>query len=65
MNPEFRVTTVDVLLAALKDADVLDRLAYLLSAEEWPGASGMEDVAELVAATGRDINQPGAEWPRH
>ena len=47
------------------DADVLDRLAYLLSAEEWPGASGMEDVAELVAATGRDINQAGAEWPRH
>ena len=47
------------------DAEILDRLAYLLSAEEWPGASGMEDVAELVALTGRDLNQPGAEWPRH
>lgn len=46
------------------DAEVLDRLAWLLSAEEWPGASGMEDVAELVALV-RDIEQPGAEWPRH
>lgn len=58
-------TTIHAQLRAAADAEVLDRLAYLLSAEEWPGASGMEDVAELVALTGRDIDQPGAEWPRH
>lgn len=47
------------------DAEALDHLAWLLSAEEWPGASGMEDVAEIVASTGRDLEQPGADWPRH
>lgn len=47
------------------DKVILDRLAYLLSAPEWPGASGMEDVAELVARV-RDINtNPDAVWHRH
>jgi Synaptobrevin/VAMP-like protein len=47
------------------DSDALDQLAWLLSAPEWPGASGMEDVAEIVGATGRDLNQSGATWQRH
>lgn len=49
----------------MTDTEALDRLAWLLSAPEWPGASGMEDVAEIVAATGRDIDQEGATWARH
>jgi hypothetical protein len=49
----------------LTDKEALDKLAWLLSAPEWPGASGLEDVAEIVVATGRDIEQEGAEWPRH
>jgi hypothetical protein len=47
------------------DAEALDQLARLLSAPEWPGASGMEDVAEIVASTGRRIDQPGAPWEAH
>lgn len=49
------------------DADraALDAIAALLRAEEWPGASGMEDIAEVVA-TVRDVTTvPGAEWLRH
>lgn len=50
----------------ISDQRALDNLALMLSAEEWPGASGMEDVAEIVAKTGRDIEQPNApEWERH
>lgn len=48
------------------DAEILDRIAYLLSAPEWPGASGMEDIAELVVLTGRDISDnPEVEWRSH
>lgn len=48
------------------DAEILDRIAYLLSAPEWPGASGLEDIAELVALTGRDISDnPNVEWVSH
>lgn len=47
------------------DAEVLDRLAYLLSAPEWPGASGMEDVAELVRSTGRHTDHHDAVWRSH
>lgn len=53
------------LVQSLLDRETLDRLAWLLSAPEWPGASGMEDVAELVARTGRDLHQEGAQWYRH
>jgi hypothetical protein len=49
----------------MSDKQVLDALAWLLSAPEWPGASGMEDVAELVGLTGRDLEQKGATWDRH
>jgi hypothetical protein len=49
----------------LSDADALDRLNLLLSAPEWPGASGMEDVAEIVRATGRQEVPDAPEWERH
>lgn len=48
------------------DEAVLDRIAQLLRAPEWPGASGMEDIAELVALTGRDLSDdPDMVWHRH
>lgn len=50
---------------ALRDSAVLDQLNLLLSAEEWPGASGMEDVAEIVRATGRTQIPDAPEWGRH
>ncbi len=57
------MTTAD---RVFSDTEILDRIAYLLSAPEWPGASGMEDIAELVALTGRDIsNNPDVEWASH
>jgi hypothetical protein len=47
------------------DTEALDAINLLLSAPEWPGASGMEDVCEIVRATGR-VEIPNApEWPRH
>lgn len=49
----------------LSDAEALDELNLLLSAPEWPGASGMEDVAEIVAATGREQVPDAPEWRRH
>ena len=49
----------------LTDAEALDRLNLLLSAEEWPGASGMEDVCEIVRATGRREIPNAPEWERH
>ncbi len=50
----------------LDDKAALDRLAYLLAAPEWPGASGMEDVAEIVQATGRDLTTDEThDWPSH
>lgn len=49
----------------LTDSEALDELNLLLSAPEWPGASGMEDVAEVVAATGRQQVPDAPEWPRH
>ena len=48
-----------------EDAAALDRLARLLSASEWPGASGLEDIADIVR-TVRDITEdPSVEWGRH
>jgi len=50
---------------AVKDAAALDELNLLLSAPEWPGASGMEDVLDIVRSTGR-TEVPGApSWSRH
>lgn len=47
------------------DAATLDALNLLLSAPEWPGASGLEDIAELVRATGRRPIPNAPEWERH
>ena len=48
------------------DKAILDRMARLFSAPEWPGASGLEDLAELVARTGRVIeDDPDVEWGQH
>lgn len=47
-----------------RDAEVLDALNLLLSAPEWPGASGMEDVCELVRTVRTEV--PDApEWESH
>lgn len=49
----------------LSDEEALDRLNLLLSAREWPGASGMEDVLEIVRQTGRQEIPDAPEWERH
>ena len=49
----------------VRDSLILDRIAELLRAEEWPGASGMEDIAELVREV-RDLTpDPDVHWSRH
>jgi hypothetical protein len=49
-----------------RDAFALDQLARLLSSAEWPGASGMEDVEQIVLSTGRDTDQADAPtWGSH
>lgn len=50
---------------AQRDKEALDTLNLLLSAEEWPGASGMEDVLEIVRRTGRVEIENAPDWPRH
>lgn len=47
------------------DAEALDRLNLLLSAAEWPGACGMEDVCQIVRSTGRTEVPNAPEWERH
>lgn len=60
------VVEVEPLPRRCTDKQALDRMAYLFSAMEWPGASGLEDLAEIVARTGREIkDDPNAEWGRH
>jgi hypothetical protein len=49
----------------LTDAEALDWINELLSASEWPGASGMEDVYEIVRATGRTEIPDAPSWPSH
>lgn len=49
---------------AVQDAAALDEINLLLSAPEWPGASGMEDVCDIV----RRVREPvpdAPEWHRH
>lgn len=49
----------------LSDKDALDRINELLSAPEWPGASGMEDVCHIVRLTGRVEVSDAPPWERH
>jgi hypothetical protein len=47
------------------DARALDAIAHLLRDPEW-SAGMLEDIAEIVVATGRDIEGDGAPtWERH
>ena len=49
-----------------RDKRALDRIARLLCAPKWPGSSGLEDIREIVATTGREIHDdPAAEWHPH
>jgi hypothetical protein len=49
----------------MSDAAALNLIARLMCADEWP-ISGLEDIAEIVRATGRTItDDPTAEWPSH
>lgn len=51
--------------ARMSDAAALDLIARLMCAEEWP-ISGLEDIAEIIRATGRTISDdPNADWPSH
>ena len=58
------VTTPD-LAATSDDKRALDELNLLLSAPEWPGASGMEDVCQIVRRTGRTEIEDAPPWERH
>ena len=49
----------------LTDAEALDELNLMLSASEWPGASGMEDVYAIVRRTGRTEVPNAPSWERH
>jgi hypothetical protein len=51
--------------AYVLDAAALDELNLMLSAPEWPGASGMEDVLEVVRRTGRVEIPDAPEWRGH
>ena len=50
---------------ARSDKEALDELNLMLSAPEWPGASGMEDVCMIVRSTGRTEIPNAPEWPSH
>lgn len=47
------------------DEEALDQLNLMLSAAEWPGASGMEDVCAVVRSTGRTEVPDAPTWYRH
>lgn len=49
----------------ISDKAALDKLNLLLSAPEWPGASGMEDVCQIVRSTGRGEIPNAPEWGSH
>lgn len=51
-------------LLAEDDADALDAIAYLFSAEEWPGPGAIEDIAAIVRTTGRNFDD-NADWISH
>ena len=47
------------------DAQALDELNLLLSSPDWPGASGMEDVCDIVRFTGREEVPDAPMWYPH
>lgn len=47
------------------DKEALDKLNDLLSAKNWPGASGLEDVCAIVRSTGRTPNPGAPAWESH
>jgi len=49
----------------ISDDQALNEINLLLSAAEWPGASGMEDVNEIVLRTGREEVANAPEWRSH
>lgn len=52
-------------LANDPNAYALDRIAYMLRDPDW-GVGMLEDIAELVVATGRDVEGDGEPtWDRH
>lgn len=48
----------------MTDAEALDALAYILSAPSW-SVSFLEDIACVVAQSGRSTDIPGAQWDSH
>lgn len=50
----------------LSDSDALDRIAQWLRDPDW-GVGMLEDIAEVVARTGRDLSNDSGEptWERH
>lgn len=47
------------------DSEALDKLNLLLSAKDWPGPSGLEDVCAIVRATGREAVKNAPAWEKH
>ena len=50
---------------AMTDTEIVDTIARLLSAEEWPGASAIEDVQAIVAEGRVIIDDPDVIWHAH
>lgn len=50
----------------MPDSEALDAIARMLQDPEW-GSGMLEDVAEITAATGRDVEGDGETdtWDRH
>ena len=48
----------------MTDAEALDAIAFMLSAPSW-SVSYLEDIACIVAQSGRSTTIPGAQWGAH
>lgn len=49
----------------MTDAQALDDIAEMLCDPDW-GVGMLEDIAQIVAATGRDVEGDGeSTWDRH
>lgn len=49
----------------IADQEALDRINLLLSAADWPGPSGLEDIQDIVRLTGREPVPNAPAWWRH